>query len=174
MNADPFVREMMVLPNFYLAEGYYPMVRAMTEAEPSGNLLPNGSFEHIEGERLPGWGDALIGQRRGVALPARSGQWALRLASDSPAIWEGEEHDWVTVDVISEPVKVRPWDALRAAVWVQVPEQMQQTSRGAVLIERDAATHIRIDQRPDPMRPCTPICGISPERATSTSSGPNT
>ncbi|MEA3401487.1 MAG: hypothetical protein U9R79_09640, partial [Armatimonadota bacterium] len=42
MNADPFVREMMVLPNFYLAEGYYPMVRAMTEAEPSGNLLPNG------------------------------------------------------------------------------------------------------------------------------------
>ncbi len=137
LNENEFVREAEVLPNFYLAETYYPMVRALAEAEPSPNLLTNPSFEESADGQVVGWADlpAAHEQVGSVSLTdqARSGQWALRLASESPTIYEGQERDWATASVSSEMVPVQQWDAIEAEVWVRIDEDLERTERGAFL-----------------------------------------
>lgn len=137
LNRDPFVRDADLLPNFYLAELYYPLAQAIASAEPGENLLVNPSFEQTDGGTVVGWQGMAAGHNqtgaRGLVETARTGNLGLRFTSDSPTVYQGQERDWVTVNAISDLVEVRQWDALVASAWVRIDEPMQKTGRGAVL-----------------------------------------
>jgi hypothetical protein len=137
LNENPFVRDAELLPNFYLAEKYYPLAQAIVEAERSANLLENPSFETTEDGRVAGWQNMAAGHSqtgaRGLIDTARAGEAGLRFTSDSPTIYKGEERDWVTVNAVSDLVDVQQWDGLEATAWVHIGEDMRKTERGAVL-----------------------------------------
>lgn len=137
LNENPFGGASKVLPNFYLAERYYPLLQGLAEAEPSGNLLKTPSFEETADGAVVGWPDLPAaheqeGERRLVS-EARTGEVALCFTSQSPAIYEGEEHDWVTADARSARVRAQGGDALEASAWVRIEEDLRRTERGAVL-----------------------------------------
>jgi len=137
LNRDPFIRDADLLPNFYLIEQYAPILQAIAEAKPGGNLLANPSFERAEGDVVAGWQGMAAGHNqtgaRGLVETARTGEFGLRFTSDSPTIYHGDERDWVTVNALSDPVEIRQWDGLEASAWVRIDEDMQKTERGAVL-----------------------------------------
>ncbi|MEA3400155.1 MAG: hypothetical protein U9R79_02810 [Armatimonadota bacterium] len=137
MNTSPFVRDAEVLPNFYLAERYYPLVQELAKAKPSPNLLANPSFEETADGEVVGWPDLPAAHeqagQRGLVGDARTGERALQFTSESPSIYQGEEYDWVTADARSALVPAQHWDALEATAWVRIEEDLQKTERGAVL-----------------------------------------
>ena len=137
LNRDPFIRDADLLPNFYLAERYYPLTQAITSAEPGGNLLANPSFEQPEEGAVVGWQGMEAGHNqtgaRGLVATAHTGDFGLRFTSESPTIYQGSEYDWVTVNAVSDLVEVRQWDGIEANAWVRIDEPMAKTERGAVL-----------------------------------------
>ncbi len=137
LNRDPFIRDANLLPNFYLAERYYPLTQAITSAEPGGNLLANPSFEQPEDGAVVGWQGMEAGHNqtgaRGLVELARTGQFGLRFTSQSPTIYRGSEYDWVTVNAVSDLVEAQQWDGLEVTAWVRIDEPMAKTERGAVL-----------------------------------------
>ncbi len=129
---------MGVLPNLYLAEKYYPIVKRLEDAEVSENLVANASFEEGEGLAATGWltAEAAHEQKGNCTRSdeqARTGEYSLRLVSESPAIYEGQDWDWVTVELRSPFVEVQQWDGVQAEAWVYIPEDLEKTERGALI-----------------------------------------
>jgi hypothetical protein len=138
LNENEYVRDTDILPNFYLAEEYYPVIERLESAEPSENLIPNSSFEEGDGAAATGCLAAQAaheqeGKRARSDEHARTGRYSLRLASESPAIYEGQEWDWVTAELRSPPIEAQQWDGIRAEAWVHLPEDLQKTERGALI-----------------------------------------
>jgi len=99
LNRDQHVQMMGVLPNLYLAEKYYPIVKRLEGAQFSQNLVANASFEEGEGAAAASWMSAeAVHEQKGKCARsneyARRGEYSLRLVSESPAIYEG--HTWRT------------------------------------------------------------------------------
>ncbi|MGC9317758.1 MAG: hypothetical protein ACP5KN_06970 [Armatimonadota bacterium] len=137
MNTNPFARDAGVLPNFYLAERYYPLLQALERAGPSGNLLANPSFEEMADGEVVGWPDLPAAHdqtgQRALVGDARTGERALQFTSESPSIYQGREYDWVTADARSALVPASSGDALEATAWLRIEKDLQKTERGAVL-----------------------------------------
>jgi hypothetical protein len=138
LNENEWVRESGILPNFYLAEKFYPMVKRLEGAKRSENLVANASFEEGEGAAAATWMSAeAVHEQKGRPARtdehARTGQHSLRLVSESPAIYEGQEWDWVTVELRSPFAEVQQWDGVEAEAWVYLPEDLQKTERGALI-----------------------------------------
>lgn len=105
------------------------------------NLLSNASFEEETGWAQPAAGDALSRER--AREPVRTGEWSLRFAATPEAAQgtraEALKHNWVLLDVRSNSVAVRTGSGYLLSAYVNVPADMQETTRGAIinLVARD-------------------------------------
>ena len=121
------------LTDFYMLPLVAKDIRLLQQDSWGSNQLPNGSFESAKG-----W-DGLRATRRSKSTatrPAntgRDGSSALRLAASSPAMYEGEPRDWVTVNVVSEKIPAQAGQMWEIAAWVRVPKMLEQTNRGVTI-----------------------------------------
>lgn len=121
------------MTDFYLLPKFAKEMKALKSQAWGPNQLRNGTFESDEG-----WSDAELGhdtegQATLVTSVTRTGKRALRLMSDSPAIYQGEPQDWVTVNVVSEKIPAKPGELWEIAAWVRVPKRIAQTARGVTI-----------------------------------------
>ena len=121
------------LTDFYLLPGTAGDIALLKQDAWGDNQLANGAFETDDG-----WAGAALahdtsGKTGLVAGAGREGSRALRLASDSPTIYNGNPQDWVTANVVSGKIAASPGEVWEIAAWVRVPEEMQQTARGITI-----------------------------------------
>ena len=121
------------MADFYLLPRLAKQVARIKSGAWGPDQLYNGSFESDDG-----WGGAKLGHdtkgKAGLIPQAgRKGSRALRLASDSPTIYQGKPRDWVTVDVVSKRIPANPGDLLELVAWVRVPKPLEQTERGVTI-----------------------------------------
>ncbi len=98
---------------------------AFGQAKAGGNILPNASFEEIEGGGPKGWRSANWQARADFALDediARSGRRSLRIASTggADASWQGM-------------APVRPFAKYRLSGWIRTQNLVPGSSKGALI-----------------------------------------
>jgi putative membrane-bound dehydrogenase-like protein len=118
--------------------GYKP-VAAEAPGEPSGNLIPNPSFEDLSGDRPAGWRTAVHSGRGDfeVAEPGRTGRRCVKISSE-----QGGDVSWAV------RVAVKPRTDYRLTGWIKT-ENVRRIggARGAML---------NIHEMQDPVRGGTP------------------
>lgn len=121
------------IADFYLLDRAAKQVERIRANAWGPDLLYNGSFESDDG-----WGGAKLGHDTSgkaaiIAKAGRTGSRALRLASASPTVYEGQPRDWVTVNVLSKHIPVKPDEFWEIAAWVRVPKAIEKTARGVTV-----------------------------------------
>ena len=119
--------------DFYMLPRLAKQVERIKSAAWGPDQLYNGSFESDDG-----WGGAKLahdtkGKAGLITGAGREGSRALRLASDSPTIYQGRPQDWVTVDVVSKRIPANPSDLWELAAWVRLPKPLERTERGVTI-----------------------------------------
>jgi|GEM_PF-6120602 len=64
---------------------------------------------------------------------AHTGKYSWKLSSPSPVVYKGKKVDWVKQEIRSIPFSVKEGMVLSVSVWINIPEKLQDTSRGGVL-----------------------------------------
>ena len=87
---------------------------------------------------MSGWGGAkLVHDAKGkagvVSDVSHSGKRSLRLMSDALATYQGQEWDWVTVNLVSDKVPAKTEEAWEVSAWVRVPKTLEKTERGVTV-----------------------------------------
>jgi len=119
--------------DFYLLPKMADTVASLRKGAWGVSQLRNGAFEEDAG-----WGGAKLGHDTSgkvslVNAAGRGGTRALRLASSSPTIYEGQPQDWVTANVVSDKISAKDGEFVEIAAWVRIPQAFERTSRGVTV-----------------------------------------
>ena len=116
--------------DFYLLPRFRKDVKALMADSWGPDQLRSGTFE-TEAK----WSGAKLahdttGKAGLIPGAGRNGTRGLRLMSASPTIYQDEEKDWVTVNLVSEKIPAKVNDIWEIAGWVRVPKRIEKTERG--------------------------------------------
>jgi len=121
------------MADFYLLPTMAGDIELLKKGAWGENQLDNGDFEADQG-----WGGVKLGhdptgKSNLVAEAGRDGSRALRLASESPSIYQGKPQDWVTANVVSGRIPAKGGEFWEIAAWVRVPKSFERTARGVTI-----------------------------------------
>jgi len=142
------------LHEFHSLPRYYELADRIRGGRWSGNLLKDPSFEselesaagvresvHIGGEAgedapVSAGHELERGAKRFVTGICHTGKVALAFESRVPLTYQGKKSDrwdWVKQDHVTEMIPVQRGDLVEIGAWVNVPADLEGTSRGAIL-----------------------------------------
>lgn len=119
--------------DFYLLPQMAETVASLRQGAWGASRLRDGDFEKDGGWSGAKLGHDTKGKTSIVSTEGRHGTRALRLASDSPTIYEGKPQDWVTANVVSDKIPARNGEFWELAAWVRIPQSFERTARGLTI-----------------------------------------
>jgi len=73
------------------------------------------------------------GRGKRISEFAHTGRYSWKLSSPSPVVYKGKKVDWVKQQINSIPFSVKDGMVLSVSVWINIPQKLEETSRGGVL-----------------------------------------